>query len=284
MRYLDAGFLSALQAERLTLAYCWKITRTDGVVMGFTSHDRPLGIEGLTYSANTGFLPSAAESSTRLETGNLTLKSFLDSEAISEPDLIAGVYDGAGVKIFLVDYLDLPSDLTSHPYKFLWLAEGTIGRVTNTDRTFSVELRSLTQRLNQKKAVLTSPLCRYSLGDSQCTVNLSSFTTELTAGFVTDNQVINLADAIPNGLYTFGVVEFTSGAANGRRFGVALSDSYSITLFEPCPWVIEQGDTFNAIAGCAKTREACKSFSNIVNFGGEPDLPGVDEYLAGYVG
>ena len=43
---------------------------------------------------------------------------------------------------------------------------------------------------------------------------------------------------------------------------------------------IQVGDTFDIIAGCDKTRETCQSkFSNIINFRGEPDVPGVDKLL-----
>ncbi len=37
---------------------------------------------------------------------------------------------------------------------------------------------------------------------------------------------------------------------------------------------------FDIIAGCDKTRETCQSkFTNIINFRGEPDVPGVDKLL-----
>src|SRR3546814_4034154 len=38
-----------LRAEVVTLAWCWRLARRDGVVIGFTSHDRDLVIGGLAY-------------------------------------------------------------------------------------------------------------------------------------------------------------------------------------------------------------------------------------------
>ncbi len=49
----------------------------------------------------------------------------------------------------------------------------------------------------------------------------------------------------------------------------------------PMPNSITAGDTFNAIAGCDKTFDACVSkFNNAVNFRGEPYVPGMDRLLA----
>jgi hypothetical protein len=42
---------AALVSEVTTLATSWKITRRDGVVLGFTDHVRDLDVEGVTYKA-----------------------------------------------------------------------------------------------------------------------------------------------------------------------------------------------------------------------------------------
>jgi hypothetical protein len=34
-----------LASGTTTLAWCWRITRADGQVLGFTDHDRPLGFD-----------------------------------------------------------------------------------------------------------------------------------------------------------------------------------------------------------------------------------------------
>jgi len=48
-----------LQPELTCVALCWRLDRRDGVMMGFTSHDRGLAIDGLDYRAAPGMLPSA---------------------------------------------------------------------------------------------------------------------------------------------------------------------------------------------------------------------------------
>jgi uncharacterized phage protein (TIGR02218 family) len=283
MKLLSGNLLSKLYQEVQTLAFCWRLERTDGIILGFTSHDRDLTIDGVTYLASSGFIPTATEFVARLEVGNLNLVSFFDSESITEADILLGLYDSAQVQMFLVDYLNLPSSLSSSPVTYLFLLEGTLGRVTSTDKGFTVELRSLTQYLNQKKTQLTSPFCRYDFGDENCTVNLASYTDTLTVDAIgADNQLITTSETLTADKYKYGYLTFTTGVGAGRKLSIKGNSTNSITLFEAAPWAIVEGDEFEAVAGCEKTREACKSFSNIVNFGGEPDIPGVDEYLAGY--
>ena len=56
--------------------------------------------------------------------------------------------------------------------------------------------------------------------------------------------------------------------------------STQLVLALPMGKSIQVGDGFKVIAGCDKTREACRTkFNNILNFWGEPDVPGVDQLL-----
>ena len=53
MRALDPAFAAHIASGATTLATCWRLTRRDGVVLGFTDHDQPLTFDG------TNFLPAA---------------------------------------------------------------------------------------------------------------------------------------------------------------------------------------------------------------------------------
>jgi len=55
------------QNDLTTLAFLWRLERVDGVALGFTSHDRDLVHDGLTYRSTPGMLPSAIERSDGLE-------------------------------------------------------------------------------------------------------------------------------------------------------------------------------------------------------------------------
>ena len=82
------------------------------------------------------------------------------------------------------------------------------------------------------------------------------------------------------GWLTGGEVIWTSGNNDGRRMEVKEFASTQVVLALPMGKSIQVGDTFDIIAGCDKTRETCQSkFSNIINFRGEPDVPGTDKLL-----
>jgi hypothetical protein len=46
MRTLDAGLAAHIASGATTLCNCWKLTRADAVVLGFTDHDQALSFDG----------------------------------------------------------------------------------------------------------------------------------------------------------------------------------------------------------------------------------------------
>lgn len=86
-------------------AQCWKITRSDGVVLGFTSLDRDLEFRGVTYKACASLNAGAAEMFGQPgQAGNVELTGIIDDAAISEADLFGGKYDGAEIEIWMVPW------------------------------------------------------------------------------------------------------------------------------------------------------------------------------------
>jgi len=73
-----------------------------------------------------------------------------------------------------------------------------------------------------------------------------------------------------------GKVLFTSGENNGVEKEVDTSaNDGTITLWEPFPFAINVGDTFEIQAGCRKRQTDCKNkHNNKYNFQGFPDIPG----------
>ncbi len=61
-----------------TYCRCIRIIRTDGVVLGFTSSDRNITIDGLTYKASTATDAVAIKKDVKLNADNVTIKSVLD--------------------------------------------------------------------------------------------------------------------------------------------------------------------------------------------------------------
>jgi len=279
MKTISSPLAAHIAGEVTTLATCWKLTRRDSTVMGFTDHDADLVIGGVTYAAATGFTPSAVASNATLAVDNLEVEGMLSAGAITEPDIMAGLYDFAAIDIFMVNY----ADLTQGSLK---LRRGWLGEVSLSRQHFVAEVRGLAQALAQNIGELFSPSCRASLGDARCKINLSGFTATSAVTTSADRQHF-IASGLTGaaGIYTLGLVTFTSGANAGLSMEVkehtyVTGTGGEVTLSLALPYAIAPGDTFSIVQGCDKTIGTCKAvFNNVANFRGEPHIPGIDKML-----
>lgn len=199
-----------------------------------------------------------------------------------------------------VSVLSLTSQLNdtsaSNPMGKVDIASGwRIGTIKIHDNYYQGEVRSRQQHLSQRIVNLYSPTCRAQLGDAACGVDLSdSAQTFWHAGIVstitearrkfTDASV---PSSITEDVFRFGLLTWsvpTSGdsyTGNNASYEMEVKSFNPSTgefeLFEAMPYDIEIGDEFTVTFGCDKTKETCKNrFNNLVNFRGEPFLPGWD--------
>jgi len=274
MKQISAALAAHLQGEVTTLAHCWKVTRRDGVVMGFTDHDVDIIYDAVTYQAQAGFTPTALQTSATLAVDNLDIEGLLDAACIREEDLLAGLYDFAEVDVFLINYTDLTQGR-------MVLRTGWLGQVSVSQGQFVAELRGLTQRLSQTVGQLYSPTCRAMLGDAACGVNLAGYTHSGQVSAATSrSQFTDSANTQASGYFAYGKVTFTSGANAGLSMEVKQFANGSFTLILPLPHAIAAGDDYTAIAGCDKRFSTCAAtFDNAVNFRGEPHVPGLDAMM-----
>ncbi len=270
--------------ENTSLATCWRVSRNDGSVQGFTNHDQDIVIGGLTYKANTGFTATAFEQDNTLAVRNLDIESVLDDEGISESDLAGGEYDFATVEIFLTRWDNPPSSLSLDPPEHILMVKGVTGEISMTNLRYRAEIRSFSQLLQQRISTLTTKECRAVFGDSKCTKDLSGLTDNIEITSVTSKRQFTVNTGRADGFYNLGQITFTSGDNNGNQAMVLDLTGGVIQLFESMPYTPQIGDTLTAVAGCAKTIDACKGYSNILNYQGEPFIPGEDKLLAGFEG
>ena len=84
----------------------------------------------------------------------------------------------------------------------------------------------------------------------------------------------------PAGWFNDGIITFTSGQNNGLSFEIKSWDGTNLTLFLPLEFPAAVSDTFTIEPGCNKTTGDCSNkYNNIVNFRGEPFIPGMDRFL-----
>ena len=141
MKVMAQPLREHLDSGVTTMCTCWRVTRTDGLVQGFTEHDEDLRFDGTTFLAASGFSASQVQQSLGLAADNLSVTGALSSAAISEDDLVAGRYDDAYLELFWVNWRD--------PEKRLLQMAGYTGEAKRTGLAFTAELRGLASRLSQ---------------------------------------------------------------------------------------------------------------------------------------
>ena len=344
MKTVSAALAAHLAAEVTTLATCWRITRTDGVVFRFTDHDRYLVVDGEVSQASAAYSRTAISNDAGMGVDNLDVEGVFDSAAVTEEELRAGLFDRAEVRIFLVNWAD-PS------MSILRLRRGWFGEVVLTEQgVFRTELRGLTQALSQRIGELYSPECRADLGDKRCRIpvwppevaretvyalgdhvcvatgpgsasaacenrlyrcvvagttaaetpaydtTLGTETTDGTAVFEAleawsrSGTVVDVVDRTTftatidepradDGWFAGGVLTWETGANAGRAIEVKSWEQVAglIELLLPPGYPIASGDAFRLHPGCDKRLETCiDRFANVLNFRGEPYVPGQD--------
>lgn len=275
MKSYTAPFLSYLSQSSNYLPCCWRITRTDGVVVGLTEFDRPLVIDGVTYHAEGGILPSDIDRSLEKQADQVSLVSYF-SDSVTEAEIARGAYDNAAVFVFRVNPFVLPTTFDS-PYQYEPLVSGRLGKVSLTDLGYTVEARGLQDLLQTKQGAVTSKTCRNQFGDSVCGINLANFTETATIAGVTSDKNFSTNLSRADNYFLGGTLTWLTGDNTGYTGTVIYSSGTTIRLLNPPPNPVTVGDTALIVRACDKTFGTCRSvYGNKDNFQGEPALPGQD--------
>jgi uncharacterized phage protein (TIGR02218 family) len=260
-----------------TLADLLKITRKDGVVYAFTSAGDDVTIGDVTYLASQGLDISSLEVSAGLAVDNLELTTLDDGSTFSRIDVLSGKWRNAD---FVISRYNWASPSDGVEVRMV----GTIGEVHLRRGSIVAELRGLQQALQQPIGSVTSKTCRARLGDAMCTKNLTAFTVTGTVAVVDSQQTFTAWDMGHfDDYFAEGVLTWTSGVSAGLAVKVKGFTVLGVfTLSQPMLQAISVGDTFSVVAGCQKRLEDCATkFNNVLNFQGEPHLPGIDAMTVG---
>lgn len=282
MRVFSAPLQAALDSGASTFARCWRITRNDGVVMGFTDHDLPLSFDGVDYAPETGLTPSAIESGTGLAPDSHAVEGALSSDKITSDDIARGRYTGAEVALFLVDWTD--------PNTRTLLSRGHIGEIRRGTIAFEAEINGLSAKLNQPTGGAYLHTCTCRLGEPKCGIDLSAAAYRGIGAVAAGSDTIRLnatgLTAFADGWFTGGNLTWMTGANAGTESAVkahlSAGSEAVIELWIAPPLPLTAGDQFRVTAGCDKTAATCaQRFANLENFRGFPHMPG-DDVAASY--
>ena len=276
MKSLPTGLQAHLDSGTTTLAWCWKITRSDGAVFGFTDHDLPLTFAGAVFEPESGFVPSEIRAGQDFSVDAQDVEGALSSDRITETDILDGRWDNAEVDVWRVNWASTDQRVL--------MRRGNLGDIRRGRTSFVAEVRSLAHWLNQTVGRTYQFSCDADLGDARCGVNLASplWSATGTVATLSGSRGFSAAalGSFANGSFALGVISWTTGANAGRKAEIASFASGAITLFEAPVRPIAVGDAFLATAGCDKQFATCSAkFGNGVNFRGFPHMPGEEAVL-----
>lgn len=271
-----AGLQPHLEGGGTTLCRAWAITRSDGVVLGFTDHDLPLTFDGISFSAAAGLSTSRLMQGTGLAVDNAEAMGALSDAAIRAEDIEAGRYDGVELRAWLVNW--------AAPEQRVLQFRGHLGELRRAGGAFTAELRGLTEALNRPQGRVYQAPCGAVLGDAACGVGLSA------PGYVAEAEVLDVHEArvlrlpaLPGfspGWFACGALVVLDGAAAGLHGVIKrdrAGDGREIALWAPLGAAPGAGDRVRVTAGCDKRFGTCRfKFGNALNFQGFPDIPGAD--------
>ena len=280
MKSLSPALQAHLDDGTTTLCWCWRISRSDGVTLGFTEHDQVLTFDGMDFEPESGFAASEVRSGSDLSVDAQDAEGVQTSDRITETDIIDGRWDAAEVELWRVNWADTSQRVL--------LRRGAVGQIRRGRMAFVAEVRSLAHALGQTVGRTFQASCDAALGDSRCGIDLENAAYK-GSGVVTD--LLRDRAFLATGLsgfaarwFTSGTLTWTSGANAGRItevLGHGLTDAIaSLTLLEAPVRGIANGDAFIARAGCDKRIATCGTkFANTVSFRGFPNIPGQDAVL-----
>lgn len=272
------GLYAHLATGATTVCRAWALRRSDGVMLGFTDHDRAFSFEGIRFKADSGLTARAVQQSTGLSVDNSQALGALSDAAVTEADILAGRYDGAEVFAWLVNW----ADLSQRVLQF----RGSLGEITRGAGAFEAELRGLAERLNQPQGRVYQRNCSALLGDVSCGFDLETpgYVLKRAVEHVDQRQVFRFARFIgfDDRWFERGRLIVQSGDAAGlsafiKRDRLLADGTREIELWQSLAADIAEGDMLRLEAGCDKRAETCRTkFANFLNFRGFPHIPGED--------
>jgi len=252
-----------------TVATYWRIARLDGVTLGFTSHDADLWFDGILHQAAPGMMPAAIRRTAGFDDDSAEIQGAITHDSINSLDLLAGRFDRATIVVGLVDWQSL---------EWQPVYSGVIGAVSDEAESFVAELQSRKSELQRDPTPRTSPTCRANFCGPGCGLSAAHYEHEaVLISHDLGGNMVELGMAVTGERVIGGVLRWLDGAYAGMAMGVMGIDGDGLLLDYPIDVPLAAGTRAIVREGCNHTLASCaERFANVVNFQGEPFLPGND--------
>ncbi|CAN5321552.1 DUF2163 domain-containing protein [soil metagenome] len=166
MRRVLEELVARIESGAATLCHAWILTRSDGARIGFTDHDRDLGVEAVTCRAASGWTVGASEGGVGT-TGGIAVGGAMDDGGVAESDILAGVWDRATCECWRVDW--------RRPDLKVRLWRGTLSKIRREGEAFVADLEGPLAALERVVGRTYGRGCDAVLGDGRCRVDREAF-------------------------------------------------------------------------------------------------------------
>jgi uncharacterized phage protein (TIGR02218 family) len=283
---MKTDFTSAttLTSSTLHLARCFCIEPVIGATpigpFHFTDHNAEIVVSGQTpsvindtYTPLDSVVPSSSDSELDMSVDNMEIIGHVRLGGVEDQEVKAGLFDGAKVWVFMVDW-----KLGVVAQDIVKMRRGWLGNFKQKDYEWTMEIRGLTQKLTTQFVEMYTPECPADFCDDRCKLEITDFDLADVVDTPTDEHTFTVTNA-GDSPWKRGHVRFETGFNAGltREIKGWTLGTKEVVVFIAFPFTIQEGDTCTMFQGCDKSRDDCKSFSNIINFRGFPDVPHQDD-------
>lgn len=299
-RYVPPALQEHLDTGTTTTTLLLKITPQSPSYppVGVTALDRDVpyddgeGDSEVVYHAAVGMVPAEIRQSLSMSVDNTEFQHLLAEYplALTEEDVVAGVYDFADFRLMLVNYEDLSMGHAE-------LMTGQLGQMrVENGMAFWTEQTSLVKQLNQSIVERDSLTCRATFGSQAIGTPDAEVTQRFPCGFdastlwvsgtvtgvglETSRTFTAAALGLDDGECVPGMLRWTSGRNAGRSYEVEAQDAAGVvSLGFETMFPVEVGDEFDIRPDCTKWRDGhngCKHHFGadwVLHYRGEPDIP-----------
>lgn len=292
---IDGGPEAFTKNASLRWARLFKIEPVLAVPVYLTSHATSLLFEGNTYDPAYAIEASAQTEATGGKDYDISFKGALTSDNLTQADLSGGVYRGATITEYVVDWR-FPMAGAVRTYKYI------IEDLEWDGESYDAKCSGLLQPLTTKKGNFFSRQCVVDLESPFCGVDLETIPNgvfeNLEVSEIVSERVFKIPPSqVPTNLgddwFRWGKIQWTYGLNRFRlatiikydesegEFTIAERPTYPILLDNSSVGGVGP-DKFTVRAGCNKTQSTCAGkFNNFDSFQGNPYVRGSDLYAPG---